>query len=271
MVDVFEVDGSPTESWTASTGWKAERVMRCKWLERVAALNQLADSVYPYIDGLTLYVVGAKIDPAPGQQSQGTSSSRATYEDALVTLTYGVPIAGETPLPPGGGPAVEFATESLQGAAEFVTIDPKGLYWKDADEMGLTPEEAPGQLMKTLEYQYSRSNVVLIPAAVLDLVGTVNTAILTPTTPGMTALSFQPETLLYQPPTMSRRLTSEGASLWDLQFRFVYRPNFDTDTGDALGWNHFWKARSRNFFQIQNKDGDVVRPYPLGNFLDILL
>ncbi len=270
-IQVNEEAGSPTESWTWEKGIAARRVLRCAWADRITAFNEQIALVYPYLPTSSLFVLRGTIDAVPARQSQGATADLASYEKALLTLDYGIPEDGQ---PPGGVDPAEFATESLQVAGEFVTLDASGYIWF-GDLKPLSGDESPGRMMKTLEYRYTRKNVSIIPSAVLSLVGSVNSAALTPSTPGMSALTFQPETLLYQPPIMSRRLTSVGASLWDLDFRFVYRPNFDTETGVARGWNYFWRSSKSNYDQIarwiSETSGEAVRPYPPKNFLQILL
>ena len=265
-IQVYEEAGSPTEAWTWEKGTTARRVVRCAWADRVQAVNEQIALVYPYLPAATLYVLRASIDAFPARQSQGSTTDLATYEHALLTLDYGIPEGG---VPPGGSDPVEFATESIEPSSEFVTLNYQAFKWQSGN--GLKPDDSPGWLIETLVYNYTRSNVTLVPSAVRTLVGKVNSAAVYPFTPGLTGLVFEPETLLYSAPRMNRRITSVGAELWDLSFRFVYRPNFDEDD-NALGWNYFWNAENHEFEQLVSVvDGTVVKPYVPGNFLQIIL
>jgi len=262
MVAKYEEAGSPTERWTWERGHEATRVIRCEWVDRFTVANELIPLRYPYIDIDDIWVLDIAFAPAPGRQQQGGTEDVATYEDALLTLLYGTPEAGEPPAD------IEYATERIMPSGEFITLPPSQHQWRGTTTV-LKKEEAPGKLYKTLEYQYSRTGVTIVPSAVKDLVGHVNNTWIYPTSPGLSGLQFGPETLLYQPPVMSRRLTSAGTTRWDMTFKFLWRPNFQD--GTQLGWNYFWRSETGAYEQIERvKDNGVQMIYPSGNFLAII-
>jgi hypothetical protein len=73
-------------------------------------------------------------------------------------------------------------------------------------------------------------------------------------------LSFPAETLLYQPPSMQRVISTNGRNAqtdgWQISYRLSYR---------ASGWNKFWRKTTGAFSRIYTKEGDIYYNYPLAD------
>lgn len=254
-VEKAEMQGSPKESWTL-TGFSATRQFICAYGDRAALEAELLGAAYTPVADTGSICTGVNAVPFEAEQ-QGVDDD-ANYEKALVTAKWGT--SGDTP---------EFVvdtyyTESLEPTAEFLTLDHKLYRWEANDGDPLTEDEAPGRLMRGMDYVRTKYNQATIPAAALSLVGTVNSAAVSPKTTGMSGLTFPAQTLLYQPPTIQRVVTAAGALAWNITYRFTYKPNWDGAT--ARGWNWFWRAESQAYKQIYIAGGAVYNNYPVGNF-----
>ena len=271
-VDHEELDGSPTESYD-DQGFKAVRVLQCAWADRLTLAEELRGGNryvgdqyvytrpqrYPHYEQATV----ADVSIAPfGATQAGADTTQASYPYARLTVTYRVPDYGSNP-----AEEIEetLVTESLEPAAEFLTLPHEGYFWKDgADWVPLTETEAPQKLLRMLEWVYTRHQQTHLPSAVLDLVGKVNDSTVTSTTLG---LSFPAGTLLYNPPQLEREITTTGAKAWRVTYRFTYRPS---------GWNKFPRrkkdGKDTSFETIYKSQdaGDPLVVYESGSFSQVM-
>jgi hypothetical protein len=263
-VDYEEMAGSPAESIGAN-GFEATRILRCAWADRITLARELGGEfdgtidlpqVYPHDAGarvVEIPSIAGHDDDAPTAYLGNTRI--AAYQYALLTVKYGrgVPASG------GGGGSPELTDETVEPLTEFVTLSPKGMTWGSLGGTPLENDEAPGMLLKSFNWVFTRMNVSDIPAAVDTLIGNVNNSTIESRSLGFT---FSPETLLYTPPFLSRKVNADGVtSRWTIQFRFSRRPQ---------GWNKFFRPETNAWDSIY-KGATQVKPYPLGDFLTLIV
>jgi len=241
-----EIAGFPKETWDlVDDGSRATRSILVDWSLRYVAFAQIiASPVYPYV-GSALRVVKVDISPLEGKQSQPVLGL-ASYSKAVITITYDAT----------GPETDDLITEDLEPSAEFTTLDHEDFTW--SDDTALKEGEAPGRLLRGLEYVFKVHKTLVIPAAVLSLPGSVNNVQVIASTLG---LAFNAETLLYQPPKISRTITTTGAGAFNLTHRMSYRPS---------GWNNFWRAKTQSYDTFKEKSsGLAYKNFPLADFSPI--
>lgn len=265
-----EVNESPTENLDGGIFTATMKVM-CAWADRddlMAAF--VADrAVYPHIPGGIAKAVRASAMPFGGSSDAG--SGLLSYPKAIVTIDFAdaVGISGSDP--------TDLYSETIEPWVENIPLAVRDLSgrptyaWRLAGGTAFYPlddKEAPVRTTRGAAYTLTRYRQASIPSAAFTLTGKVNASAVTSLTLGYT---FEAQTLLFSPPTLQRTTTTSGSEGWDITYKFLYRPNFDTTTGAALGWNYFWRARGENFAQISKlkEDGTedfISNPYPTGNF-----
>ena len=259
-VGYVEIQGSPVETWTLE-GFQATRTLMCDWADRKTLVGELAGLTYPLIANTGS--IALQLGSVPFEAENKGAGSVAAYEKALVTVEYG----------PSEGTVY---SESLEPTAEFLTEDYNRFQW--GPNVGGDPStpleenEAPGRLIRGFDYVLTRHNLVIVPTAVIDLIGHVNSATVTPLMGifasggwGIPSISFAAETLLFQPPTITRTTTIAGVEGATCVYRLTYKPNWEA--GVALGWNYFWRAETQKYEAIYQKDSVFqAELYPTGNF-----
>lgn len=261
-VDYDELDGSPEESGTWHQ-FQAVRRLKCAYVDRHALMTEallLPGDLYPYkMNTLARCKQASAIGRGKyaGYLGGGTTPN---YEYAEITLAYATPEYGDPEQP--GGPGTTVISETLEPTAEFQQLKYQDFAWGSVSGPDLHPEEAPGLLLNGLEYVYKRHHATTIPPAALSFVGCVNAATVNATL--LAGLSFAPETLLFNPPSIERVHTSAGAGAFTLVYRFTFKP---------AGWNTYFRADKTpfaGFDQIYRKlTGDVYRSYPLADFTQL--
>lgn len=251
---------SPTEG-ANKEGPRATRLLECTWANRWTLLKELlgwweynsnTDTVvihrpHDYPHNQWAKCLDVNILPFGKDVPSGVDGVSA-YGKARLTVVYGVPEEDD------------YASESLEPSAEFLTFPNEKLFWDAAKTEPLNEDEAPGVLLNTLNWIYNRHKMPYIPVEILNLIGYVNAAAITSPTLGMT---FPIETLLYQPPTLAREISVVGGDYarltgWRIEFRFTYRPT---------GWNKFPKrGEAFTFKDIYDDSGTLKKVYPLGDF-----
>lgn len=248
MTDFAEQDGSPKEQLTMD-GPAMQRILVCAWADRHALMGELVGNTATFgTSGAAILCRTASSVPMGGKNS-GTGSV-AAYEKAIITADY--------PCQKGSGPETvsgNLLSESLEPTLEFLTMPYTEYQWTSAaDGPELTAEEAPVKPLPGLEYLLTRYNQSSIPTAVMSLCGTCNASAWTCKTPGLTGITFPAQTLLFQPPTLSRTIQANGTFVWTVTYRLTFKPNYD-EGGTARGWNWFWRASENKMSQIYKKGG----------------
>jgi hypothetical protein len=244
-VSYTEIAGSPRNESATDNEFTATRELKLAWSDRGTFIGEILGTAYPTVSAAK--AVRVAFQPFGGET--GASETVAAYDHALATVEYST------------NAIVDNISESIEPSAEFITLPAENFRWDAADGDELTDDEAPGKLIRKLDYVLTRHNVTTVPSDVLSLVGYVNNAAVSPTTSGISAWSFAAETLLYTPPTMSRTIDSAGASKWKVTLRFSYQP---------WTWNKFWRADTQAWSEIYVAGGAVYKNYPSGNFSTLL-
>jgi hypothetical protein len=263
-----ELDESPQEDITPES-FKATIQVKCTWADRYDVMNHFAwgeGQVYPRWPLLRARTRGMACVPFGAAMSTFTAPDGQKfleYDHASITVNFVRDV--KTPQGPSNE---DLISESVEPATEFMTTNPE--FYHLGSTKGPAPKEGPGVLVRTLVFVLTRYNVRVVPPAVLSLVGCVNAS---PVVCRYLGLTFPAETLLYGPPQMQQKISTDGASGWTLTFRFTYRP---------LGWNKIWHSGSWNETTAEGLSpgwysmytggagGGLVRMYPTGNLQLVL-
>lgn len=250
-VECYEERGTVSED-ASIEGHTASVTLRTPFAKRYDLVTDLLlyGRPWPYapVPAYAPFAQTCAIKPALGKQTQAGQGS--LYQDALVTVNYGqkaheVDNAGQ-----------KIYSEEIEPTVEFQTLDHKQFRWGTAGGDMLLPAEAPGRLIRGFNYVKTFFAVRNPPAVpLLALMGHVNNAQIASE---LLPFVFEPETLLYAPPHMSRSFSIGGNVAWTVKVKFTFK---------AEGWNKFWRAESGAYEDlIVYKTDTVYKNYPLGNF-----
>jgi hypothetical protein len=249
IVSCTEVHGTKTERWDVDR-WSPSVQLRCLTVNKYALVADLLGNqrVWPHSGFSDLpRAKSATIVDEPGVFA--TDGQACVYEFSRVTVGYSSKVE------------VDLVSESLEPTAEFQVLDYTRFRWTSKDGDPILEGEAPGKITRSLALSRQLFKLTAIPNAVLDQIGNVNDAEYESTLLGLT---FPIETLLFQPPSMTRTITTAGSKGWNLNMRFHYKPE---------GWNKFWRAAADPPEWEEMFDMDVVdayKNYPLGDFSALL-
>ena len=204
---------------------------------------------------------GVKITPM-GRQITGDNGNLA-WPHAVVSVTFGslpVEAIGGDPSNPDDQTYIE---ERIAPFAEFLNAPADNLFWANADRVD--PDvEVPARLDVGFDWVVTLRRQASIPYEVLTLLGKTNAqAVSSPTF----EWSYEPETLLYREPDLSRTFTlNEDGSLstagWDVTLKMSYRPS---------GWNKFFrKGKAEPEEMYTTKVGsERFKPYATADFIPL--
>ncbi len=259
------IPGYPRESVSRESVTVVDK-LQCDWTDRITLAKELAGFVvggvlhrpHEYDAGEEpLYRVYAKtvdIDPIIGLDSGGE------YTKAQLTVTYGT-LSYDVDAPGEQGSTL-YVTENLEPASEFITLPNNGLFW-GTDHKQLESGESPAKIIRMVDWVYTIHHLGFIPAWIWTHPGTVNNAAITSWELGK---SFAAETLLCGNPSLSREITSEGATAWTITIRMTYR---------AETWNKFPRPSAAGgilTWEYVEDAGETNIPiYTLADFTDILI
>ena len=247
-IEYAECDDSPKETWS-ETGLKATVELLTPWALRYALCEDIFGGnplVYPPAPWSRAFAKEASCVPF-GDGIPSADKKYNDYHKALVTVTFSFDSKGPQ--------TTELISESLEPTAEFLTLDAKDLRWgsQGGDEMG--DGDGPGVLLRGFNWVYTQHMVMNVPAAILTLASCCNAASVYARLLGLT---FPAQTLLYQPPTLERKITVQQIEAWKITHRFSYKPN---------GWNKFWNPKTQSWSYVYHKDSSSpLIPYPPANF-----
>ena len=234
-----EKNGSPKE-YLRQGLVEAERMLIVNWEDRLVLCRELLGfwsqggvlnppALYEPEGNEPLYNIYAydcSVEPIPTPPD----TSGISYKKAIVTVKYKYQeqqTIGEDPV---------YISESIEPAAEFLTLTRKGLYFGTGGSKVPLDEdmEAPAMIIRMIDWVYTIHGVLSLGAAYYDLPGKVNSA-------GVYSRaldrSFPAETLLCGNPAARREITRQGFPLWTVTYRFTYK-NQGT-LASAKGWNHW--------------------------------
>lgn len=253
LVSCEEEKDSPDEQWSEK-GLTATVKLKVPWAQRTIVVAEIMGSLqqYPRLPWTEARCSGASVVPYPGQRvslETGFLTDASSYEYALCTFKYE---SGGKDKPETS----ELVSEELNITTEFLTLDPSAFFWDPLQIQPLSDGEAPGKIVRGLEYSLTYHKRTSLPDSIYTLPGCCNSDTY------MTKLlgkSFAPETLLYNPPRAQRRIMSNPTEppAWTLSYTFAWRP---------WGWNKFWNPRTGNFDVIFDTDGNEYKNYPPRTF-----
>ena len=275
-----EIKLSPTETIRSNNN-SAVRIFEVLWDDRFTFAKQMTGyTTQDVIDGVTIvYIyephpypsssiknlfakesniagIGAMIrDPAY------TTQKVNRYVYAQVTISY------ETPsYELGADVDTVYVSESLEPASEFLTMKTEGLGYSDG--VALDDGEAPGKIIRMMDWVYTIHELNEIPPEIIVYPGFVN---LFPVESKSLGLTFPIGTLLFGNPSLERKYTSDGATAWTVTLRFTYRPN---------GWNYFPRVVSAGgnlswqaIYPVTSGVvvGGAINFYPFADFSNIII
>lgn len=238
LAEPVEMHDTARESWTEDK-ISCSVQLRCPWANRYKVLSNLLTyaPAWPYHDEQVAFAVNGSIANAPGPNS--ANGSGLNYDEALVNVTF----ESVTRKEDKNSGEVQVYDESIETTAEFLTLAPDDFRWGSASGTPLKKEEAPGRLELGFDYVVTLYNLRTIPAAVITLRGKTNDAAIVSPSLGLT---FGIETLLYNPPKITRKISLGANNFYTLQVRYTHKPS---------GWNSFWRAETQAYAQMYHKDG----------------
>lgn len=237
----YEVAGSPSENYDDPRGvMKASVQLQCAWSDRHALVRDICGNRldWPHSTGGPVpKAATASIAPMLTPDSPAADGQSIKYGQALVTINYTTEI-------------VDLITEAIEPTAEFITLDYRRFRWGANDGPVLTEDEAPGLLVRGINFVRTELQVQLpIPDAVFDLVGYVNSD---PYSGSVIEKTFAAETLLYAPPSINVGFNSSGQHSAQVTKKFTYKPQ---------GWNKFFRPLTNSWVDIYVAGGAIFKSY----------
>src|SRR5262249_6087814 len=158
-------------------------------------------------------------------KKDATFADLIQYDQALLTVHYSVAQVGslDSATDPTTGEEILY-TENFEPTVEYQELDHLGFAW--GSELGptLTEHEAPSRARRGMNLVRSVFNAPVAPGAVLTLIGKTNKDAYTSEVLGIT---FDPETLLWVPPTSSRTVVKSGPFTSSSKgYNFVFKMAF---------------------------------------------
>ncbi|RLC38840.1 hypothetical protein DRH27_01270 [Candidatus Falkowbacteria bacterium] len=275
-----EMGDSPRE-YVRSGANGAVRDLECAWSDRFTLAKEMTgyytqsisvvDTVvniyephhYPHTSLQKLYAKEANISGIGKMIGDDDFSTQAVAKYTYAKVSVNYETASEY-----GGTEVEDAlvTESLEPASEFLTMQTDNLGFSDGRALGAG--EAPGKIVRMMDWVYTVHKLTKIPNGLLSLPGTVNDRRMYART---LDLYFPTGTLLFGNPSLSRDITAEGAEAWSVTVRMSYRPT---------GWNFFPRIVTaggdiswQRLYPVTNSVvvGGAINFYPLADFSSVIL
>lgn len=236
---------SETDSYDEST-WSGSVELECPWEDRYLVSGNILDYgiLWPYNPDALMPVVGASIKAAPNSRTSLVDGVQC-YEKARIVLKFsrnGPEIFEQGGTEDDGGPPIRY-TEEIDVSGEMLRLPPDNFYWEGTGTEGpfvnVKTDEAPNMPLFGLDYIVKWTKVRSLPITLLTTLNHVNSATIVSNSLGLT---FEPQTLLFNPPKISRSVTLiSSLDLYDLECRWSYR---------AQGWNRFYRAQTQAFEQM---------------------
>jgi len=247
--DHHEMDGWPRSHWYLGV-FEGERRLKVAWDDRYALLaeiDQYPECQWPYDDGpADALAREAKVEPLPRGRQICDLDPLAQYEYAVVSIRYS-----------SLGPRVyqnQLWEEWFSPTEEFLTVDYTRLQWgPTASDPHLQPAEGFGKLHASFDYNLKIFGTLVVPAWVFNQIGYVNSNYVMAPTLGVV---FDPETLLFKPPVVTRSVSRGKLPTFDVHMRFGFH---------RWGWNKHWRVQTQQFADVY-QDGSLYYNYPLTAF-----
>lgn len=241
-VDCAEEFGTAEESYEEELGLMSASVtLRCRYSERHALAADICGNRRPWPKGafgITPHAAQASIRMAQNAGTANLFTGLITSLEALVTVHYST--RNE-----------DVITESIEPVAMFVPLSARRFLWESGQVV--TEDEHPGALVNMINFVRSEMYVQPpLPQSLLDLMGTCNNAPITSSL--LQGFVFPEETLLYQPPVITRKISSVGSQQYDIVKKWTYQPQ---------GWNKYLRSSTGNYERMLiARTGDPWNNYP---------
>lgn len=284
-VSYEEAHGWPKAVWVPE-GFNGVRQLFCAWEDRDTLAQELLGGdreAWPYgvlaetdantgeiiADPSSIpRVVRVKVEPFPAQilPEAGSGQQRATYEKALLTVTYATGIY--TLVGVDGGNVL--LRETLEPAGQFDTLNNTVFYRPDGAG-GFEPFrqiEAPGKMITRLAYTLTYHNIVgegepwaIFVGKCMKFMNYCNTRRWDTYTK---AFSFPSQSLQYMYTTFDRSLGFNADQTWTIKQRFLAQYSFGK--AGVLHWNRTWDPKSETFIPYYDAAGNVKQIVPDTDF-----
>lgn len=255
-VDCSEVHGTRREVWT-DQGMVASVDLLCDYANRFLLVADILENrrVYPFSPSVEAPAAkSCAIQVGIGEQ--GTTVGQAiSYSVSRVTVTY------------DSSQTDSLFAQSIEPTAEFRIEDHKQfrwgydalIPWDPANGAPLMEKEAPGKLIKGLNLIQEHYNVNSLDARLISGVGEVNEEEYTSPILGLT---FEAESLLFNPPSLRQTINTAGEVTWTVRTSWTYKKN---------GWNKYWRAATQEYgFIYHYASDDPYKSYTPSDISDLL-
>ncbi len=229
-IDCDEEAGTVSENYDDPRGvMKASVQLRCAWEDRHALVADICGNRLPWPKGAAGAVptaATAAIVPVltPGSPN-AADGQEVIYGEALVTINYTTEF-------------VDVVSEAIEPTTEFLTLDYRYFRWGSGSGLPLREEEAPGKLVRGINFVRNEIDKTSLPANLLSFIGHCNVA---PVTGSILGLTFPAQTLLYAPPSINYKKDSSGAVKFDITKKFTF---------NEQTWNKFFRPQVGVYQQI---------------------
>jgi len=248
LITCSEEHGTISES-VEEESTKCSVTLRVPWNYRTALISDLLENrwPWPHFSAWPNPPRAKSCACVPDKTSYAASGQVIGYQDALVTVQYSTD-------------GIDLLSESIEPNVEFMVLDHKRFRWDEAEGDPLLEGEAPGKQLYSLNLSRQIFKVTPpLPMSLLELPGCCNKEAYTSILLGLT---FEKETLLFQPPVLSRTIKSNGDLRFTVALKFSFRPD---------GWNTYWRAKTQEYAEIWDVDGTARHEnYPPDDFSDFL-
>ncbi len=229
------------------------------------------------IDNLADCVPAISVSAKPLGERQAVQQvdigiSLSTYDLAEVTVNFGPPSIDAPTIilsDPGGRGRGDAISERVAPTVEFRTLPHEEFEWEDGT--ALTEKEAPGQAIHSLDYVFTRHDIIEVSPLIFQSMDTVNSTIVKPVGTSLAGWEFPPESLRYRGAVLTRSRKFDGSiTRQNVAMKFGLR-NVITNP-DAVnlgqppifaGWNHFYRADTNTWQRIKATGGGIRNLFPL--------
>lgn len=281
-VSYDELNSSPKLK-VARDSSQATRIFLIDWDDIEAFVDELFPSPLEGYGGQSYYpsrpwlvAQSASFEPFDPDNPSGCGEAINVYPGgARVTVEYGIPKDDQKQGPtegdsngdgtgPGGDQGstggetgnddqkVTHVRHDVSIAGEMLTLPNSGLKWANPDDQGSTDagtEANAGKTIPLIEHQITWSHVQSPPwANIRACIGRVNNG---------NFCGAAAETVLFLGCEAFREISSDGASDWEVKYKFAEK-NTSMNGDDVEGWNHFFRPSSGNFERLQTKHGGQI-------------
>lgn len=244
-VTCAEVEGSVRDNITLE-GFEASVELRCAYADRYLLASDLLlnGRLWPHAHASVAPVVTSvsiRSEGFPDGVTPIVSDQSLIYADSVLSVKYSHTVKN-------------LIQEEIVPKVDFQRLDHRMFKW-DTSGDPLLEAEAPGKQINTIDIVRTYFLVSAIPTGVFTLLGHTNNLALTTTTLGLT---FQPEQLRFNEPSISTTVSTDGTDFYTLKLPFSAHP---------VSWNKFWRAKTSTWEEMSLIDGGgIYKNFPPADF-----